>query len=205
MSIDIIIRISNFHVVIDMIVGYSYIYVLDLENKGVQSTLFWIITALPILLYSSSIFIAFMLSNTEHKFNTIFDVLLPPFFSLIAFLFGDFDYYVRKMKINEISKSNSLFISWLINSICEFFISIPKAYVLFICENNYLKEKPELYNANSFLIQSAKYLTYIGCVKGVITILIAFFSFIKFVLDDTISLNDNMNNKKEVTNQKKSE
>lgn len=203
MSLDIVIRISNFHVIIDLIFGYLFIYTVELENKGIESTLFWIITALPILLYTSSIFIAFMLSHIEHKFNTIFDVIFPPFVGLMAFLLGDFQKYIKRMKINDISKTNSIYIAWLINSICEFFISIPKTYILFICENN-LKEKPEIYLPNKFLIQTTKYLAIIGAIKGVLTLFLAFYSFFKFIFDDNYNLNEKTNKKKsQNTNEKK--
>lgn len=194
MNLDLVIRISNFHVIIDLIFGYLFIYSVELENKGIESTLFWIITALPILFYTSSIFIAFMLSHIEHKFNTIIDVIFPPLFGLMAFLLGDFEMYIKRMKINDISKTNSIYIAWLINSICEFFIAIPKTYILFICEKN-LKERPEIYLSNKFLIEATKYLAIIGAVKGILTLFIAFYSFFKFIFDDNYSLNEKTDKK----------
>ena len=189
MQLDFLIRIFNFLLIFDLIFGYAYLYSIDLQNLGIESTLFWIITTLPILLYLSSIFISFLLSNTAHKFHSVIDVLYPPLISLVSFLFGDFDYYIHKMKINEISKDNSIYITWLINTICEFFIGIPKAYLFLICERN-LQEKEEVYKANKFLIQISKYLAIIGAIKGVVAILLAFYSFITFMLNDNINLGE---------------
>lgn len=205
MHLDFLIRIFNFHLIFDIIFGYVYLYTIDLENIGIESTLFWIITTLPILLYLSSIFISFLLSNTAHKFHSIIDVVYPPLISLISFLFGDFEFYIKKMKINEISKDNSIYITWLINSICEFFIDIPKSYLFLIFERN-LQEKEEVYKTNEFLIIISKYLAIMGAVKGVFAILLAFYSFITFMLDDNINLAEVKNDMKaEKTSKKKNE
>ncbi len=193
MNIELIVRVCNFHVIFELIFGYIYISTIDLENKGLESTLFWIITTLLILLYSSSIFIGFMLSNSGHKFQNIIDVIYPPLLSLISFLFGDFEYYVNKMKINEISKKNAVYITWLINSICEFFIDIPKSYIFMMCEK-ILQEKPEVLNENKLLIQITKYLAFVGAFKGSIAILLALYSFLNFMLNDNINLSESNNN-----------
>ena len=202
MSLELIVRICNFHVIFELIFGYIYIYTIDLENKNLESTLFWIITTLIILLYSSSIFISFMLSNTSHKFHNIIDVIYPPLLALFSFLFGDFEYYVNRMKINEISKNNVIYITWLINSICEFFIDIPKSYIFSVCERN-LQEKPEIYSANKFLIQTTKYLAYIGAIKGIIAILFAFYSFVNFMLNDNVNLGESVKKENVEKNKKK--
>jgi len=206
MNLDFFIRLCNFHVFFELIFGYIYVYSIDLEHKGIESTLFWIITTLPILFYCSSIFIGFMLSNTTHKFHNILEVIYPPLVSLISFLLGDFDYYVQKMKINEITKTNVICITWMINSICEFFIDIPKSYIFIICERA-LQEKTEIYNSNKFLIQVTKYLAYIGAIKGIIAILLAIYSFVNFMLNDNINLSgsDEKKPKKENTAKKKNE
>ena len=204
MDLNLLIRICNFHVFFELIFGYIYVYSIDLENSGMESTLFWIITTLPILLYCSSVFICFMLSNTTHKFHNIIDVVYPPLIALVSYLLGDFEYYVNKMKINEIPKNTVVSITWMINSVCEFFIDVPKAYIFIICER-VLQEKADVYNANKFLIEITKYLAFVGAIKGLIAVLFAFYSFITFMLNDNadLTMKKEKSSKKESTAKKK--